>query len=61
LTEVLNEIDDRQRSEFEAKLDQLLTQQDKAKLIDRNQQIEIKLTDRAGRGEVNTAYEAGYN
>ena len=37
LSDVLQEIDDRQRSEFEAKLDQLLTQRDKTELIDRIQ------------------------
>ena len=55
LTDVLQEIDDRQRSEFDAKLDQLLNQkdktdltllmqQDKTELIDRIQRVETSLT-----------------
>ena len=44
LTDVLQEIDDRQRSEFEAKLNQLLTQKDKVDLIDRIQGVETSLT-----------------
>ena len=44
LSDVLQEIDDRQRSEFEAKLDQLLTQKDKTELIDRIQKVETSVT-----------------
>lgn len=43
LSDVLQEIDDRQRSEFEAKLDQLLTQKDKTELIDRIEQNKAEL------------------
>ncbi len=43
LSDVLQEIDDRQRSEFEANLDQLLTQKDKTELIDRIQKMEASL------------------
>ena len=46
LSDVLQEIDDRQRSEFEAKLDQLLTQKDKTELIYRMQQDKTDLIDR---------------
>ena len=46
LSDVLQEIDDRQRSEFEAKLDQLLTQQDKTELIDRTEQNKTELVER---------------
>ena len=44
LSDVLQEIDDRQRSEFEAKLDRLLTQKDKTELIDRIQKVETSVT-----------------
>ena len=43
LSDVLQEIDDRQRSEFEAKLDQLLTQKDKTELIDRIEKNKTEL------------------
>ena len=46
LSDVLQEIDDRQRSEFEAKLDQLLTQKDKTELIYRMQKDKTELIDR---------------
>ena len=45
-THMLQKIDDRQRSEFEAKLDQLLTQKDKTELIYRMQQDKTELIDR---------------
>ena len=46
LSDVLQEIDDRQRSEFEAKLGQLLTQKDKTELILLMQQDKTELIDR---------------
>ena len=49
--DVLHEIDDRQRSEFEAKLDQLLTKKDKTDLIFLMQQNKTELTDRAQKVE----------
>ncbi len=44
LTEVLQGIDERQKREFEAKMDTLLTQKDKTELIDRIQRVETSLT-----------------
>ena len=63
LADLLQEIDDRQRSEFEQKLDLLLTQkdkteltmlmqQDKTELIDRMQQDKTELIDRMQQGTV---------
>ena len=46
LANLLQEIDDRQRSEFEQKLDLLLTQKDKTELTERMQQLEGRLTER---------------
>ena len=63
LADLLQEIDDRQRSEFEQKLDLLLTQkdkteltmlmqQDKTELIDRMQQGTVELTERMQQLEI---------
>lgn len=52
LTDVLQEIDDRQRSEFEAKLDQLLTQKDKTELTILMQRDKVELIDRIEQNKV---------
>ena len=57
LSDVLQEIDDRQRSEFEAKLDQLLTQKDKTELIYRMQQDKTELIDRIQKVETSVTQQ----
>ncbi len=51
MTEVLHGIDERQKREFEAKMDLLLTQKDKTELIDRMQKDKTELIDRIQRVE----------
>lgn len=46
LTDVLGEIDDRQRTEFEAKMDTLLNQKDKTELIILMQKDKAELIER---------------
>lgn len=46
ISEVLNEIDDRQQQKFEVSKDLFLTQKDKIELIDRIQNLEISMGDK---------------
>ncbi len=46
LTEVWHGIDERQKQEFEARMDTLLSQKDKTELVDRMQTDKTELTER---------------